>query len=207
MVRIPTQKKKRAFSLIELMVVILILAILIVMGIGMFRRYRATTALRTAIEKIVNDVQSTTRQLARSSGCPHLGVTRSTASNSAVGTTLCGRILRKRAGVVAEALETFTLGDEGGTGSALTITDVTRLPLIDYSPLTAQGLALEIGQGRGGNFVQLFCIPIEPDGTLYTDPTQTTGVKTGSFIISNGYSKSLIEISPNGTVKVTDNLP
>ena len=207
MIRIPTQKAKRAFSLIEMMVVIAILAIIIVMGIGMFRRYRATTALRTAIEKIVNDVQSTTRQLARASGCPHLGVTRTTPSNSSPGATLSGRLLRKRSGIVPEALETFTLGDEGGTGAALTITNITRLPNIDYTPLAASGLALEIGEGQGTSFVQLFCIPIEPDGTLWTDPTQTTGIKTGSFVISNSYSRSLIEVSPTGTVKVTDNLP
>ena len=72
--------------------------------------------------------------------------------------------------------------------------------------LASQGVALEFGLKPNGVFEELFCVPLQEDGSLWTDPAQVTGFKTGSFVLNNDYSKSIIEVTPVGNVKVTDNI-
>ena len=184
-----------------------ILAILIALGVGVLSRYRASTNLRTAVDRLAVDLQSTTRQLARTSNCPHFGVTRMPAAMPVAGLPLTARILRKVTGRTLEVVQTYPIGDEAGATSTLSILNITLLPIIDYTPVAAQGVALEISQNVSGNITQVFCVPFQPDGTLWTDPAQVAGTKTGAFTVTNTYSKNLLEIAPTGNVKQTDNVP
>jgi prepilin-type N-terminal cleavage/methylation domain-containing protein len=196
------RSSKRAFSLLELMVTLAIFAILTALLAGQLQRYRASVSLRTALDQLSSNLQSSTKQLARTSNFPHLtGVVPTTPVTLPTDQNdLWARIIKKEAGQNLVVSKEFPL-------TGVTVTNVTRLGKIDYTATTSQGVAMEIGVKTGATFSQAFCIPIEPDGTLLTIAGLPNTTRTGIFVVSNSYSKSQVEINPQGNVKMLDNVP
>jgi prepilin-type N-terminal cleavage/methylation domain-containing protein len=197
-----SRTSKKAFSLLELMVVLAIVGILAALIVGALSRYRATVALKSALDQLSSNLQSSTKQLARTSNLPHLtGVVPTTPVTLPVSQDeLWARIIKKEAGQPLVVSKEFAL-------PGVAVTSVNRLGKVDYLTLTTQGVAMEIGIKSGATFQQSFCVPIEPDGSLLTIAGPPNTAKTGIFVVSNNYTKSQLEINPQGSVKLIDNVP
>lgn len=192
--------RRRAFSLIEILVVCAVLAVLAGLAAGAYSRYRANLNMVQASARMTAEVTNTQQQ-ARSSGQVQMrGGLELTASplTPVVVTDVQGtpkiRIF-EGSGLGLRALRQSYLLDDTMVTLKVTATNLPDKPLV----LTDTGLVMEFGvePGGGGTFQRLFTIPFNPDGTvalpLDTEPARIT--------FDNGIYKRRIEISKVGKVK------
>ena len=192
--------RRRAFSLIEIMVVCAILAILAVLVAGAYSRYRANLNMVQASARLTAEVTNTQQQ-ARSSGQVQMrGGLELTASplTAATVTAVTGTPkLRVYEGSMTgiRGLKQAYLLDDTRVSLKITATNLPNVPLQSGDT----GLVMEFGvdDGGAGTFQRLFTIPFNPDGTvalpLDTEPARIT--------MDNGIYRRQIEISKVGKVK------
>ncbi|MBX3172715.1 MAG: prepilin-type N-terminal cleavage/methylation domain-containing protein [Candidatus Eremiobacteraeota bacterium] len=199
--------RKRAFTLIEIMVVCTILALLATLLAGAYSRYRANLNMVQASARLTAEITNT-QQLARSAGQVQMRGGIELAANPLTAATVNNvqgtaklRIYQcsndPLAGGLRQVKQAYLLDD---TLIKLKIT-ATNLPDVPVVSGIAgdSGLVIEFGvdQGGTGAFQRLFTIPFNPDGTvalpLDTEPARIT--------LDNGVYKRQIEISRVGKVK------
>lgn len=192
--------RRRAFTLIEMMVVCAILAILATLLAGAYARYRTNLNLVTASQRLQAEIINTQQQ-ARNSGQLQVrgGVELSTTPlaaatvNNVKGTPQL-RIWEGSA-LGLRGLKKIYLLDDTLVTFSITATNLPNVPMV----LGDTGLTIEFGvdQGGLGTFQRLFTIPLNPDGTvalpLDTEPARIT--------LDNGVYKRQVEISKVGKVK------
>lgn len=192
--------RKRAFTLIEIMVVCAILAILATLVAGAYGRYRANLNMVQASARLTAEITNTQQQ-ARSSGQLQVRAGVELSSSPLTAATVVNvqgtpklRVYEGSALGLRGLKQTYLLDD---TLVKLTIsaTNLPNVPMV----LGDTGLVMEVGvdQGGSGAFQRLFTIPFNPDGTvalpLDTEPARIT--------LDNGIYKRQIEISRVGKVK------
>ena len=192
--------RKRAFTLIEIMVVCAIVAILATLVAGAYSRYRANLNMVQASSRLSAEITNTQQQ-ARNSGQVQVrgGLELSAAPLAAVTVTNVNGTPRFRifegSGLGLRGLKQAYLLDDTLVKLTITATNLPDVPLV----LGDTGLVMEFGvdQGGTGTFQRLFTIPFNPDGTvalpLDTEPARIT--------MDNGIYKRQIEISKVGKVK------
>ena len=192
--------RRRAFSLIEIMVVAALLALLAGLLAGAYGRYRANLNMVQASSRLAAEITNT-QQKARSSGQLQMrgGVELAAAPLSAVtvnnqfGTPQLR--IWEGVGMAPRALKKIYLLDDTFVEMKLSATNLPNVPLQsgDF------GLVMEVGIDHKGSgpFLPLFTIPFNPDGTvalpLDTEPARIT--------LDNGIYKRQVEISRVGKVK------
>lgn len=192
--------RKRAFTLIEIMVVCAVLALLAALVAGAYSRYRANLNMVQASARLAAEITNTQQQ-ARNSGQVQMrgGVELSAAPlTAAIVANVQGtpkiRIYEASNLGLRGIKQTYLL-DDTLVKFTITATNLPNVPVV----LGDSGLVMEFGvdQGGSGAFVRLFTIPFNPDGTvalpLDTEPARIT--------LDNGVYKRRVEISKVGKVK------
>ncbi|MBT9584905.1 prepilin-type N-terminal cleavage/methylation domain-containing protein [bacterium] len=191
--------RKRGFSLIELLIVFLLLALLAGLGAGAYARYRNNLSMVQSSQRLATELVNAQQQ-ARTSGQVQMraGVELSAAPLAAApvvnqrGTLEC-RIYEGSTLGIRNVKKFYVLDD---TLYVLTInaTNVPNVPLV----VGDTGLVMEVGitQGAVGVFQRLFTIPFNPDGTVAL-PLDTEPAR---IIVDNGIYRRQVEISRVGKV-------
>ncbi|MFN8607617.1 MAG: prepilin-type N-terminal cleavage/methylation domain-containing protein [Vulcanimicrobiota bacterium] len=192
--------RKRAFSLIEIMVVCAILALLAALLAGAYSRYRTNLNLVTASQRLQAEIVNTQQQ-ARNSGQVQMraGVELAAAPlaaatvNNVQGTPQLR--VYEGSGLGLRGLKKIYLLDDTLVKFKITATNLPNVPLV----LGDTGLVIEFGvdQGGVGTFQRLFTIPFNPDGTVAL-PLDTESAR---ITLDNGVYKRQVEISKVGKVK------
>lgn len=196
--------RKRAFTLIEIMVVCAILAVLAALLAGAYSRYRANLNMVQASARLAAEVNNT-QQLARTSGQVQmrggLELTANPLPAATVTNVLGTPKLRvydcSTLGGLRQVKQAYLL-DDTLVQMKVTATNLPNVPVVSGNAGDA-GLVMEFGvdQGGTGTFQRLFTIPFNPDGTvalpLDTEPARIT--------LDNGIYKRQVEISRVGKVK------
>jgi len=192
--------RRRAFSLIEIMVVAAILAVLAALLAGAYNRYRANLNMVQASSRLAAEL-SNTQQKSRNSGQVQMrsGVELAAAPLSAV--TVNNRFgtpqlrIWEGVGTAPRALKKIYLLDDTTVELKISATNVPDVPLQsgDF------GLVMEVGvdQKGSGAFQRLFTIPFNPDGTVAL-PLDTESAR---ITLDNGIYQRQVEISRVGKVK------
>lgn len=196
--------RKRAFTLIEILVVCSILAILATLLAGAYSRYRSNLNMVQASARLSAEI-SNTQQLARTSGQVQTrgGVELSTnpltaATVTNVQGTAKLRVYQCSAQGGLKGVKQAYLLDDTLVALKITATNLPDVPVVS-GIAGDSGVVLEVGvdQGGSGTFQRLFTIPFNPDGTvtlpLDTEPARIT--------LDNGIYKRRVEISRVGKVK------
>jgi prepilin-type N-terminal cleavage/methylation domain-containing protein len=192
--------RRRAFTLLEIIVVCAILAILAALLVGAYSRYRQNLNLVTASQRLQAEIINIQQQ-AHNSGQVQMrgGVELSAAplTASTVTDVLGTPQIRifEGSGLGLRGLKKIYLLDDSAVKFKITATNVPNVPMV----LGDTGLVMEFGvdQGGSGAFQRLFTIPFNPDGTvalpLDTEPARIT--------LDNSIYKRQVEISKVGKVK------
>lgn len=196
--------RKRAFSLIEIMVVCAVLALLATLAAGAYSRYRANLNMVQASARLAAEMTNC-QQLARSSGQVQMrGGVELTANPLAAATVTAVtgtpkvRIYECSALGGLRPVKQLYLLDDTQVALKVTATNVPNAPVVSGGSGDS-GLVLEFGvdAGGGGPFQRLFTIPFNPDGTvalpLDTEPARIT--------LDNGIYQRRVEVSRVGKVK------
>lgn len=196
--------RRRGFTLLELAVVCLILALLLGVGYGQLARYRANTALNAAVDRLVAELGNAKGQ-AQAFGLPHtrnnLPLPSPLPAAQAQGgdqNPLGGRIVEKVAGNGLSVTKQWFIGDTGGTGRRLEIR-FQNLPRLPMTTTTAgdQGCSLEVVQAPG---TVLASVAFEADGR----PNLIDSAVSGAIYLGLGPNLSdpeyEITISPIGAI-------
>lgn len=191
--------RKRGFSLIELLIVLLILALLTGLGAGAYARYRNNLRMVQSSQRLATELVNAQQQ-ARTSGQvqTRAGVELSAAPLAAAPVT------NQRGTLECRIYEGSTLGirnvkkfyviDDTLYFLTINATNVPNVPLV----VGDTGLVMEVGitQGAVGVFQRLFTIPFNPDGTVAL-PLDTEPAR---IIVDNGIYRRQVEISRIGKV-------
>lgn len=196
--------RKRAFTLIEIMVVCALLALLATLAAGAYSRYRANLNMVQASARLAAEITNA-QQLARSSGQVQMrGGLELSASplTAATVTDVQGtaklRVYECSAQGGLRGMKQAYLLDDTLVKLKITATNLPNVPVVSGNAGDS-GLVMEFGvdQGGTGTFQRLFTIPFNPDGTvalpLDTEPARIT--------LDNGIYKRQVEISRVGKVK------
>lgn len=193
-------RSKRAFTIIELMVVLSILALMAALGVGAYARYRNNTAMVQCSQRLAAELVNAQQQ-AHNSGQVQIrgGVELATMVLTPApvvnqrGTVECRIYEGSNLGV--NKVKRFNLLDDSMYLISVSATNLPDVPLV----LGDTGLVMEVGltQGGTGAFQRLFTVPFNPDGTVAL-PLDT---EPGRITFDNGIYKRYVEISRIGKVK------
>ena len=183
--------RRRGFTLIEIMVVVLTLAVLLGLATGALARYRATVALNTAVDRLLAELQSAQQQ-SRTLALDPLHAVKAVQTHTP-GTPLVGRILEKLPGEPQRISKEWSFAE----GSQTLTLESNNLPRIEYEPAD-QGLQLQILEKSGNNLRVLVSVPFRSNGELV--PLVASPPSGGSITIGNGYTKQRVSISPIGKI-------
>ena len=200
--------RDQAFTLIELLIVLFILAILIAGLTGAWRRYNAQNNLHMASQRLVKELADAQTQ-ARTLGIAQMRAGTSPPALSLPKAQTQNTFLRAQM-IVSSPAQGFTLpsswwiGEQQGSAVYLQMT-TANLPLLPYAAGNStqdQGLTLELDQTStpGGAPSPMASVAFQPDGTiLVTNNTLPT-----TIILGNGFANQTITLTPLGLASLQD---
>lgn len=196
--------RRRAFTILEIIVICAILAILAALLVGAYSRYRQNLNLVTATQRLQAEIINFQQQARNSGQIQKRGGVELAAAplsavtvNSVQGTPQIRVFEGLSVGLTPDlrGLKKIYLLDDSSVKFKITATNLPDVPMAPGDT----GLVMEFGvdQGGLGTFQRLFTIPFNPDGTvalpLDTEPARIT--------LDNSIYKRQVEISKVGKVK------
>jgi len=198
------QMSRRGFTLLELVVVCVILAVLLGIGYGVLARYQATAALNAATDRMAAELANAKGQ-AQAFGLPQtrnnqpLPSPLPASQAQAPGpNALIGRIVEKVAGNSLQVTKQWYIGDVGGKGRRVEVR-FSNLPRLPMTTTTAgdQGCSLEVVQQPN---TVLASVAFEADGR----PNLLNNSVSGAIYLALGPNTNdpefEVSISPIGAV-------
>lgn len=192
---------RRAFSLIEILVVLGIIGLLVALGVGAFNRYQANTALNQGANRLTQELIAL-QTTARTSGQPQirggsdLTVALPEAANvDARGVIECRVSEGSELGI--RAVKRFELIPASIRHLHIRTTNLPDRPL--ENPMADTGLVAEVGWTPAGSagYTRLFTILFNPDGGVLLPLDD----QPGRIILSNGFRERVIEVSRSGRIR------
>lgn len=191
--------RRRAFSMLELLVVLAILALLAALGFGAYARYRANLALTQSSQHLaaeLTSLQTSARTFGQVQMRAGVELTNPPAVvvNNRRGTVEC-RIYEGSPSGIRAARKFYLLDSDTTVELTVSATNVCDQPLASGDI----GMVMEVGitSGGSGPFQRLFTIPFRPDGTVAL-PLDTEPAR---IVFDNGIYKRRVELNHIGKVK------
>ena len=190
---------RRAFSLLELMVVLAIAAVLFALGAGAYARYRSNLRLVQSTQRLASELTNL-QTSARAFGQPQMrgGLELTSVANATAANVSQGSIearVYEGSPQALRAVKRFWLCDDDRYEVELYATNVCDQPMLAND----LGLVMEVGYTASsrGPYTRLFTIPINPDGSILL-PTE---LEPARIVLSNGIQRRMVEVTRVGKIK------